>query len=369
MTTNSIDSSAVNLRLQTDSHSHVTDLKIVTNLTWPSFRNVSLDIQKALQPYCHIELLDWRHSKPTGKILFMETVRKDTLKYLGELLPNDNIVFYGTTEGHSVLDEDSLRVAKKIKIVAVSDFVRQMLEEVGLHVAGIVHHGLDMEETNVNSSFVQSVKDKVRDKLVALTISSNDVRKGLDSLLRAFKLVEAEVPNSFLILHSQPKRYYNSEQKQLKELYSDLPALTSELGLNHIWLTNSYGMMTPEEVNGLYQICNFYVFPSFSEGFGLPIIESFRFSKPVIAVDAPPFNEIIKDGQTGKLIPYNDVRWFNRRNEILFKMHIYEPNILAKAIMDLMTNAELRENMRKNIESERCHWSIHKLYPQLLNYF
>ena len=99
------------------------------------------------------------------------------------------------------------------------------------------------------------------------------------------------------------------------------------------------------------------------------MLEAFRFAKPVIAVDAPPFNEIIKDGQTGKLIPYNEVRWFNRRNEVLFKMHIYEPNILARSIIDLMTNADLRENMRKNIESEKSRWSIYNLYPQLLNFF
>ncbi|MEM3833193.1 MAG: hypothetical protein QW128_06330 [Thermoprotei archaeon] len=35
------------------------------------------------------------------------------------------------------MDEPSLRIAKKIKIVTVSNFVKQMLEEIGIPVAGV----------------------------------------------------------------------------------------------------------------------------------------------------------------------------------------------------------------------------------------
>ena len=344
-------------------------LKIVTNLAWPSFRNVALDIQKALKPYCNSSILDWREAKPGGNILFIETVRRDTLKLLKNHLPGSNIVFYGTTEGHSFLDGESVELARNIKVVAVSNFVRQMLEEAGISVAGVVHHGVDMDAKEVDSSFLQMVEEKVRGKLVALTVASNDPRKGLEKLLQAYKIVEEEVPNSFLVLHSEPKRYYNREEKRYRERYYDLPELASKLKIERLWLTNRYGLMTHSEVNALYELCQIYVSSSFSEGFGLPILEALRFDKPVVAVDAPPFNEVIEDGRTSKLIPYKEVQWFNYKNKILLKMHVYEHNCLAETMINLLSDIGLRERMQANIKEKKHEWSIHKLYPKLLKYF
>ena len=346
-----------------------TALKIVTNLAWPSFRNVALDIQKALKPYCASSIVDWKDVKPGGNILLIETVRKDTLEIVKTLIPVSNVVLYGTTEGHSFLDEASIELTKKIKVVAISNFVKAMLEEVGLSVAGVVHHGIDLDAQSVDTSYLESVEEKIRDKLVALTIASNDPRKGLDKLLQAYKVVESEVSNSFLIVHSESKRYYDHEEKKYRERYYDLPALASKLRLERAWLTNSYGTLTSDEVKALYKLCNIYVIPSFTEGFGLPILEAFRFDKPVIAINAPPFNEIITDGCTGRLIPYEEIRWFNHKDKVLFKMHIYEPTRLADALIDLLSDTALQEKMQTSIKEKKHEWSIHKLYPKLLDYF
>jgi len=344
-------------------------LKIVTNLAWPAFRNVALDVYKALEPYRHSCVLDWREAKPGGDILLIETVRRDTLELAEKLLPGSNMVFYGTTEGRSLLDEENKRLARDINVVAVSNFVKEMLEEVDVPVAGVVHHGLDMDASEVDSSLFDTLENRFKDKLVALTIASNDPRKGLDNLFRAQKLVEERIPNSYLVLHSQPKRYYDYGEKRYRERHYDLQEIASHLGLERTWLTNRHGLMTAEEINALYRICHIYVLSSFTEGFGLPILEAFRLNKPVVAVDAPPFNEIVEDGCTGKLIPFKEVRWFNYKNKLLFKMHIYEPRSLAEAMFSLLSNRSLREDMEKKIRERKKRWSIYDLYPKLLNYF
>ncbi|MFH0897496.1 MAG: glycosyltransferase family 4 protein [Candidatus Bathyarchaeota archaeon] len=344
-------------------------VKIVTNVDWPSFRNVALDIQKALKPYFNSTIIDWKEAKTGGNMLFIETVRKDTLKFLKKFLPDSNIVFYGTTEGHSFLDEESIETARRIKVVAVSNFVKQMLEEVEVPVSGVVHHGLDMDAIEVDLSFLKSVKERFGKKLMTLTIASNDPRKGLERLLQACRVVEDRIPDSFQVLHSDPKKYHDYEEQRSRERYYDLPELVSKLEIDRIWLTERFGFMTPEEVNTLYKLCHIYVLSSFSEGFGLPMLEAFRFNKPVIAIDAPPFNEVIEDGRTGKLIPCKEIRWFNHKNEILFKMHIYEPQELAEAIVSLLSNSDLRENMENQIQERKHRWSIHNLYPKLLDYF
>jgi len=122
-------------------------------------------------------------------------------------------------------------------------------------------------------------------------------------------------------------------------------------------------------LNAFYKLCNVYVLPSYSEGFGLPMLEAFRFEKPVIAVDAPPFNEVIRQRKNGILVPSSKVTWFNFANLVLFKMHMYRAEDLSKAILELMSNQQHITKMRENIRDERQNWSVHKLYPSLLNYF
>lgn len=332
-------------------------VKIVTKMDWPSFMNVAIQVRKALSGYCNCTIYDRTNAKPGGNILFIGTVFHQTLNFLNKFLGRSNIVFYGTTEGHSFVDEASLKVAKQIKIVAVSNFVKQMLEEIGVPVAGVVHHGLDMDDRRVDSQFYKVLKKKLKNKKMIFTASANHSRRGLDNLLCGYHLVEQEIKNTYLVLHSEPTGYYNMSK------------MAKDLELRHLWLTNLFGKLSPSQLNAFYDLCIFYVQPSYSEGFGLPILEAFRFDKPVIAVDAPPFNEVIEHGKSGILVPLSKITWSKFANLVLFKMHRYRAEDLAHAMLGLMTNQQQVVKMQENIQKKKHNWSIHNLYPELLNYF
>ena len=332
-------------------------VKIVTKMDWPSFRNVAMQVRKALSSYCSCTIYDRTNVEPGGNILFIGTVFHQTLNFLNKFLGQSDIVFYGTTEGHSFVDEASLEVAKQIKIVAVSNFVKQMLEEIGIPVAGVVHHGLDMDDRRVDTQFYKVLKKKLRNKKIIFTASANHSRKGLDNLLYGYHLVEQEIKNTYLILHSEPTGYYN------------ISKMAEDLKFKHLWLTNLFGKLSPSQLNAFYNLCSVYVQPSYSEGFGLPILEAFRFNKPVIAVDAPPFNEVIEHGKSGILVPLSKITWSNFANLVLFKMHMYRAEDLAHAMLGLVTNQQQVVKMQEGIQKEKHNWSVKKLYPELLNYF
>ena len=332
-------------------------VKIVTEMDWPSFMNVAIRIKKTLSNYCNCTVYDRTNVKPGGNILFIGTVFHQTLNFLSKFLGQNNIVFYGTTEGHSFVDDASLRIARQIKIVAVSHFVKQMLEEIGIPAAGVVHRGLDMDNRRIDTQFYKVLKEKFKDKKIIFTVSANHSRKGLDNLLYGYHLVEQEIKNAYLILHSESVGYYN------------ISKIAKNLKLKHLWSTNLFGKLSQSKMNALYRLCSVYVQPSYSEGFGLPILEAFRFNKPVIAVDAPPFSEIIRQRETGIMVPLNKITWFNFANQVLFKMHMYQAEDLAKAIIELISNQQQAAKMQKIIQKEKNNWSIHKQYPQLLNYF
>ena len=345
------------------------EVKIVANMAWPSFRNVAIDLCKALSPLCQPAVFDLSEANPGGRVILVETIKKDTFKFIKERLHGSDVVLYGPTEGHSILDEESRAVAKGVKIVAVSHFVKKMLEEIDITVAGVVHHGVDMGFREVDQDLVESVENRVGDRLIALTVAANDPRKGLPELLRAYRIVEEEVPDSFLIVHSQPKAYYDPVEKRFKERFCDLPGLSSALGIERIWLTASHGLLTPQQINALYSCCSVYISPSLSEGFGLPILEAFRFDKPVVAVDTPPFNEVIENGTTGKLFEFEDIKWVNYKSSIRFKLHSYSPRRLAEAIISLLSARSKLKAMSRRINESKYRWDIRAVYPRLLDFF
>jgi glycosyltransferase involved in cell wall biosynthesis len=332
-------------------------LKIVTKLEWPAFAKIALQMKKALGKHCSCTIHDRTTVRPGGNILFVGTVFRQTLDFLSPFVGRSQVVFYGTTEGHSFVDEASLDIADHIKIVAVSHFVKQMLEEIGISVAGVVHHGVDMANRRVDPQFYEALKKKLGNTKVILAVSANHSRKGLDNLLRAYSLVEQEIRNAYLVLHSESTGYYN------------LHKIAKNLKLKRFWMTDQFGKLNPTELNAFYKLCNIYAQPSYSEGFGLTTLEAFRFNKPVIAVDAPPFNEIIKQEKTGTLLPIKHTKWQNFSDQILFKLHMYEAQDMASAITELITEPNKAAMMQENIRKEKHNWNIHRLYPELLNYF
>lgn len=333
------------------------NLKIVTNTAWPFFRNVAFEIRSALRSRCSCTIHDWGRAKPGGKILFIGTLDNRTLEYLVPLLDRSDVVYYATTEGLSHLNNSSIDTAKHVVLVAVSDFVKRMVNGLDIRVAGVVHHGISMHNREVSAQFKKELMTKVEDRNVILTVSANHSRKGLNQLLNAYSILEEHVPDVFMILHSQRHGYF------------DLERLIRELEIRRIWLTGSFGEKTQRQLNALYETCTAYVQPSYSEGFGLPILEAFKFDKPVIAVDAPPFNEIIKHGENGLLVPQQGVSWFDSKNSFDFKLHTYAAEDLARAMKVAVLDQKLVTKMRSEIRSERANWDSQVLYPRLLHYF
>lgn len=290
---------------------------------------------------------------PEQDILFVGTVFAENLSYLSRFLPERNLVFYATVEGFPIIDPEGMekKVAESIPIVTVSNYVKMCLETVGIPVAGVVYHGIDMKNTEYDHNYYEYLRHNIREPVV-LCVSGNTERKGLDRFLIASKLVSGEIRDAYFILHSG-------------DGFVKIPNMAQNLELENFWYTNAFGMLPWTKINSLYKLCTVYVQPSYCGGFELPIIEALRFDKPVVAVDVEPYNEIVENGKTGILIPCKKVVQTRYMDRFMFPMHTYSINALAEAVINLIRGKRdylFFEEAKEKFDASRT-------YPKILDYF
>jgi len=83
------------------------------------------------------------------------------------------------------------------------------------------------------------------------------------------------------------------------------------------------------DVHKILHNIDIFALPTFGEGFGLVLLEAMACSKPVVATNVMSIPEIVEPGNTGFLVPAQDV------------------SALAKALDKLIANPELRDKLGK----------------------
>jgi glycosyltransferase involved in cell wall biosynthesis len=117
--------------------------------------------------------------------------------------------------------------------------------------------------------------------------------------------------------------------------------------------------MEQSQLVKFYQKASLFILPSFAEGFPVTVLEALSCETPVIATDVGGIQELIKNCETGILVPPGD--------------YIQ----LAKAIQYLLENADIRLKMaRKGRELVIKQYSLETtckklclVYEQLNNWF
>lgn len=118
--------------------------------------------------------------------------------------------------------------------------------------------------------------------------------KSLDVAIRAFDLVQRELPAARLLIMGR-----GPDERRLR-------ALTARLGLQD--KVEFRGFQPWDELVRTLHRCHVFLNPSPKEGWGLTVVEANCCGLPVVATDAPGLRDSVSDGQTGVLVPYGDAR-------------------------------------------------------------
>lgn len=134
---------------------------------------------------------------------------------------------------------------------------------------------------------------------VLASVSRLFVHKGTAELLRAFALVQKELPAARLFIVGE-------ETPFSRGFMAEMRALARELGVSDTAIFTGQRADVPN----IMAACDVYTMPSDEEPFGLVYLEAMAMGKPVIALANGGTPEVIEHGHTGLLSAYQDVPAF-----------------------------------------------------------
>jgi glycosyltransferase involved in cell wall biosynthesis len=122
-----------------------------------------------------------------------------------------------------------------------------------------------------------------------LFLGGIEQRKGIFTLLDAFRLVHAEFPDCRLVV--------GGTGWQWGEMYAQVEAMPERSRIELL------GRVTREDVPGLLAACTVFCMPSFGEPFGMSLLEAMSSGKPVVVTDAGGAGHLVDTRGGRKVTP------------------------------------------------------------------
>jgi glycosyltransferase involved in cell wall biosynthesis len=193
------------------------------------------------------------------------------------------------------------RFAKKIEgIVAVSHGVKEAIEaEFGFEEVTVIENAIPIEKYRLPSdrnAFCQAENIPFDAKII-LTIGRLSEQKGHRYLINAFAKLNSIHPNTYLFIVGEGE-------------------LEAELKAQAIPKTRFLGLR--RDIPELLSYADILVFPSLWEGLSQALLEAMAAGKAIVATKLPSTEQLIRDGENGKLVAARDAdALFMAMNELL----------------------------------------------------
>ena len=167
-------------------------------------------------------------------------------------------------------------------LIAVSEFTKRRIVEVfGRDQADItvINNGSHMIEPAAQESVASAaVALKLPTKRYILSLASLEQRKNMRGLLKAWELIHTQIPEDIWLVLAGPTA--NEAVYGRQDIPMDLPRVLYT------------GYVPEEHLAGLYTGASLFVFPSFAEGFGLPLLEAMASGRRSISSSTSSMREV-----------------------------------------------------------------------------
>lgn len=261
-------------------------------------------------------------------IIHTHTITGNFYARLAKLLCPRSAIALTTVHSHII---DELRASVKITVkdrvmylreictrpvvdhfISVTEEIKQRLVQSGVQDKRItvINNGVQceyMSNGDIDKGLLRKEFDIKEEEVIVSTIGRLVPLKNHHLFLKAARLVRESLPSSrFLIVGDGPLLHAMKEEAE-------------KLGLLEAVIFTGWR----HDVKRILSITDIYVICSSIEGLNLSVLEAMASAKPVVGTNVRGISELVKDHETGILVPPDDA------------------NALAKSILKLAKNEEL----------------------------
>ncbi|HEX8182891.1 MAG TPA: glycosyltransferase family 1 protein [Candidatus Saccharimonadales bacterium] len=245
--------------------------------------------------------------------------------------PSKNVVSF--TIKQQIYKGVNKYVARKSAVILTpTDFVKQDI---------VNYTGVKPDKITVTYEAADKIEDipepvsAVAGKRFVMYLGRPLPHKNLGRLIDAFELLKQTQPDLMLVLAGKTDPLYEQH-------YEDV----QKRRISDVIFT---GFVSEGQLRWLYENCQAYVFPTLSEGFGLPGLEAMIHGAPVVSSNATCLPEVYGDAA-----------------------HYFDPldvPAIAKAMNDVLTNQKLRNGLIQKGGLQAAGYSWERMARQTLDVY
>jgi len=257
-------------------------------------------------------------------------------------------------EGYSLLERLYMRASIKMscrwakKIIAVSKNTKKDLMElykVPEKKVEVIYEGVNINQKSLpeaDQPLAENFNDQILNyKPYLLFIGRLEKRKNIEGIIEAYKILKEKykIPHS-LVLAGAPG--YGYEIIKLK-IQNYLKIKNSKLKIIEL------GYISEEKKQELMRSADVFLFPTFYEGFGLPILEAQSLGVPVVTSNVSSLPEV--------------------GGESVFYADPYESEIIADTVFKLISDQKTKDDIIKRGYENIKRFSWEKCAEEIANNF
>ncbi|MEA5513691.1 glycosyltransferase [Nodularia sp. UHCC 0506] len=208
-----------------------------------------------------------------------------------------------------------------------------------LNISGGISPFFRRVHTNEHKAWLKNFADKfgINKKFILYT-GGEDWRKNVEGLLTAFSLLPKSLQECYqLVIACKVSEHFTKK----------ITTLASKQGIDKSIVLTNY--ISDEELRALYSTCSLFVFPSFYEGFGLPLLEAMSCGAPCVASNNSSLPEIIGD-----------------------ENQLFDPNLpddIARIMQTILFNENLREKISLEAIQQAAKFSWKSVAKNMIDVF
>lgn len=194
----------------------------------------------------------------------------------------------------TLLSKNILRKAALIHFTMEEEKEDYFSAEYPFFKTAVIFNGIDMDTSDVQRLNFRKKFNIPEKKKIVLFLGRLTWIKGFDTLIPAFAKVIKKESRAVLVLAGPNDEDYKKEIEKLIEKY--------EIDRNKIIFT---GMILGDDKISVLQDSDVFVLPSYSENFGMAVIEAMYFRLPVVITKNVGVASYIEHGKAGLVVEKN----------------------------------------------------------------